>query len=168
MRVKNRPVVWTTIFIVFAVTSITLVFMGIRVDEPADRGDVEMTALDWVGEGRAQPPRRDGDTWEVEVVRRNGSMVQVTLDNDLRLRGLDEESGPAGTLAHDELTGPARARAVQAAFAEVGPGQVIEVERDSSNQIEVRIQQRGGRQIEVEMDRRFRVREVEADAPRDE
>jgi hypothetical protein len=159
-------VVWTTILIVFGAMTMTLVVMGLRVDEPADRGDVEMTALDWVGEGRAHAARRDGDTWEVDVVRRDGSMIQVTLGDDLRLRGLDEESGPAGTLARDELTGPARARAVQAAFGEVGPGQVIEVERDMSSQIEVRIQQRGGRQIEVEMDRRFRVREVETDTPR--
>jgi hypothetical protein len=156
-------VVWTTIFLVFGAMTIASVFMAVRVEEPADRGDVEMTAVDWVGEGRAQPPRRDGDTWEVDVVRRNGSMVQVTLGDDLRLRGLDEESGPAGTLAHDELTGPARARAVQAAFAEVGPGQVIEVERESPRAIGVRIQQPGGRQIEVDMDARFRVSDVETD-----
>ena len=160
--------VWTTIIIVFAAMMIALVFVALPVEDPADRADVEMTALDWVGEGRAQPPRRDGDNWEVDVVRRNGSMVQVTLGNDLRLRGLDEESGPAGTLAHDELTGPARDRAVQAAFAEVGTGQVIEVEREARREIGVRIQEPGGREVEVQLNGRFQVTGVEPDGRREE
>jgi hypothetical protein len=161
-------VVWTTILIVFGAMTLALVFMGLRIEDPADRVDVEMTALDWVGEGRAQASRRDGDNWEVDVVRRNGSMVQVTLGNDLRLRGLDEESGPAGTPAHDELTGPARTRAVQAAFAEVGTGQIIEVEREGRREIGVRIQQPGGREIEVQLTGRFRVTGVEPDGPGDQ
>jgi hypothetical protein len=161
-------VVWTTIIIVFGAMLLALVFMGLRVEDPADRVDVEMTALDWVGGGRAQASRRDGDNWEVDVVRRNGSVVQVTLGDDLRLRGLDEESGPAGTLAYDELIGPARARAVQAAFAEVGAGQVIEVEREGRREIGVRIQEPGGREVEVQLNGRFRVTRVEPDGPGDQ
>ena len=160
--------VWTTIFIVFGAMTIALVAMGLRAEESANPVDAEIAALDWVGDGYAQAPRRDGGDWEVDVVRRDGSMVQVTLDPDLRLRGFDEEIGPAGSLAHDELTGAARARAVQVAFAEVGPGQVVGVERDSSREIEVGIKKRGGRQIEVELDGRFQVTEVEAEDPADE
>jgi hypothetical protein len=161
-------VVWTTIFIVFGAMTIALVLMGLRLEDPASPVDAEIAALDWVGSGYSQVPRRDGDNWEVDVVRPDGSMVQVTLGEDLELRDFDEESGPAGSPAHDELSGAMRARAVQAAFAEVGPGQVVGVERDSSREIEVGIQKRGGRQLEVELDHRFRVTEVEEEDPRDE
>src|SRR5918997_4634702 len=119
--------------------------------------DVETAALRWVGDGVTQQPRRESGRWEVDVVRPDGSMVQVSLGDDLQLLGLDEESGPAGTLAEDELRGPARARAVRAAFTETGIGKVVSVERDAGGEIEVRVRPGGGRQIEVELDRNFRV-----------
>jgi hypothetical protein len=162
-------VVWTTILIVFGAMAIALVLMGLRLgEESVSPVDAELAALDWVGNGFSQGPRREGDNWEVDIVRADGSMVQVTLGKDLELRGLDEESGPAGSPAHDELTGAARARAVRASFAEVGPGLVVGVERDSSREIEVGIRKRDGRQVEVELDGRFKVTEVETEDPGDE
>jgi hypothetical protein len=161
--------VWMTIAIVFGAMTIALVLMGLRLgEERVSPVDAEIAALDWVGDGFTQVPRRDGGNWEVDVVRRNGSMVQVTLGDDLELRDFDEELGPAGSPAHDELAGAVRARAVEAAFAAVGPGQVVGVERDSSREIEVGIRKRRGHQIEVELDARFRVTEVETEDPRDE
>jgi hypothetical protein len=158
-----------TIFVVFCAMTIALVVMGLRLgEEPASPLDAELAALDWVGAGVSQVPRRDGDDWEVDVVRPDGSMVEVTLGDDLELRDFDEEFGPAGIPAHDELTGAVRARAVQATFAEVGPGQVVGVERDSNGEIEVGIRKRRGHQVEVELDHRFRVTEVETEDPRDE
>ena len=62
--------------------------------------------------GEAQAPRRDGEAWEVDVVRPNGSLVQVTLGDRLELRQFDEELGPAGTSAPDP-------RANQSVTAEV-------------------------------------------------
>jgi hypothetical protein len=94
-------------------------------------------------------------------------MVQVSLSNSLDVLGLDEEYGPAGTLAPDEARGAARVRAVRAAFAEVGAGEVIGVEREPGGAYEVGVVQRGG-QVEVELDRNFRVTEVEGEDPRDE
>lgn len=129
--------------------------------------DVETAALRWVGDGVTQQPRRESGRWEVDVVRPDGSMVQVSLGDDLQLLGLDEESGPAGTLAPDELSGTARARAVQAAFAETRAGQVTSVERDPSGEIAVCIRTHTDRQVEVELDHMFRVVKVDSDDPCD-
>jgi hypothetical protein len=162
-------VVWTTIIVVFAAMALAIVAMGIELGEDSDPLKAELVALEQVGGGGvSQVPRRDGDNWEVDVIRPDGSMVQVSLDKNLVVLGLDEEHGPAGTLAPDEATGPLRARAVRAAFAEVGTGEVIGVERESGRRLEVGILLRGGRQVEVELDERLRVTEVEKEDPRDE
>jgi hypothetical protein len=160
-------VVWTTILIVFGAMTIALVLMGFELGEDANPIDAEVAALDAVGSGISQVARRDGDRWEVDVVRPDGSMVQVSLSKGLDLLGLDEEHGPAGTLAPDEARGANRVRAVRAAFEEVGPGEVIGVEREAVGRYEVGVLRRGG-QVEVELDRNFRVTEVEGEDPRDE
>jgi hypothetical protein len=160
-------VVWTTILIVFGAMTIALVVMGFELGEDTDPLEAEVVALDAVPDGVSQVPRRDGDNWEIDVVRPDGSMVQVSLNKNLDLLGLDEEYGPAGTLAPDEARGPARVRAVRAAFAEVGTGEVIGVERESGGRYEVGVLLRDG-QVEVELDRNFRVTEVEGEDPRDE
>jgi hypothetical protein len=150
-----------------AVALVVLVLL--RIDEESGPLDAEEVALQWVGnEGVAQEPRRDGDAWEIDIVRPDGSMVQVRLGDKLELRGFDEELGPAGTLASDELRGAERARAVRAAFSEIGPGQVVSAERDSPEEVEVRVRTGTGRQMEVELDEKFRVTGVDEEDPRDE
>jgi hypothetical protein len=162
-------VVWGAIFAVFAVLMVAILVMGFDRAEDANPLDAELAALEWVG-GKAvsQVPRRDGDEWEVDVVRPDGSMVQVSLGENLELEGLDEEYGPAGTFAEDEATGRLRERAVLAAFEEVGTGEVVGVEREPAGHLEVGVLLRGGRQVEVELDSRFRVVEVQEEDPRDE
>jgi hypothetical protein len=161
--------VWGAIFAVFAVIMVAIVVMGFDPGEDANPLDAELAALEWVGdEAVSQGPRRDGDKWEVDVVRPDGSMVQVSLGKNLELQGLDEEYGPAGTLAEDEATGVTRERAVLAAFEEVGTGEVVGVEREAGGYLEVGVLLRGGRQVEVELDSRFRVVEVEEETPGDE
>jgi hypothetical protein len=156
-------------FVVIAAATIALVVMELRSDdEESTAWDAELVALGWVGTGVAQEPRRDGDTWEVDIVRDDGSMVQVRLGPKLELRDFDEELGPAGVPAHDELEGIARARAMRAAFEEVGPGRVVSVERDSPRQIEVGIRRPDGTQVEVELNHRFEVLETAQEDPRDE
>jgi hypothetical protein len=129
--------------------------------------DAEIAALTWVGVGKAETPRREGDNWEVDIRRPNGSLVQVTMGDELQLRDFDEESGPRGTPAADELTGDARARAIEAAYWHVGSGRVVGVERDPNGEIEVGLRM-GGDQIEVRLDRRFRVIEVHPEDRSDE
>jgi hypothetical protein len=136
-------------------------------DEGFSAAEAKTAALSWVGAGEAQAPRRDGDAWEVDVVRLDGSLVQVTLGDRLELRGFDEEFGPGHTPGPDELRGAARARAIEAALGHVGPGQVIGVERESSREIDVDMRL-GKDRIEVQLNPRFRVIEVKPEDPRDE
>lgn len=136
-------------------------------DDGVSAKDAEIAALSWVRAGEAEPARREGDNWEVDVRRPDGSLVQVTMGDELQLRDFDEEFGPAGTPAIDELKGAARARAIEAAFWHVGPGRVVGVERDPTGEIEVGVRM-GGDQIEVRLDRRFRVIEVHPEDRSDE
>jgi hypothetical protein len=136
-------------------------------DEGFSAAEAKTAALSWVGAGEAQAPRRDGDAWEVDVVRPDGSLVQVTLGDRLELRGFDEEFGPAHTPGPDELRGAARARAIKAAFGHVGPGRVLGVERESSREIDVDMRM-GKDRIEVQLNPRFRAIGVKPEDPGDE
>jgi hypothetical protein len=157
-----------SLFIVFTAMTAAIVVLALRLRDEQGPIDAEEVAVELVGAGIAQDSRREDDRWEVDVVRPDGSMVQVSLGEDLELRGLDEELGPAGTLAEDELRGPARARAVRAAFAETGIGKVVSVERDTGHGIEVRVRPGGGGQIEVELDGHFRIIQVDDESLGDE
>jgi hypothetical protein len=165
---KVSPVGRASLFIVFTAMMVAIVVLALRLRDEQGPVDAEAVAVEFVGDGIAQDSRREDDRWEVDVVRPDGSMVQVSLGDDLELRGLDEELGPAGTLAEDELRGPARARAVRAAFRETGIGKVVSVERDGGGEIEVRVRPGGGRQIEVELDRNYRVIELDDESLGDE
>jgi hypothetical protein len=155
-------------FLLFTAMTIAIVVLALRLRDDQGPLDAESVAVDLVGAGIAQESRREGDRWEVDVVRPDGSLVQVSLGDDLELRGLDEEEGPAGTLADDELRGRARFRAMRAAFAETGIGEVVSVERHASGGIEVRVRTGGRRTIEVELDRGFRVVGTEQESLGDE
>ncbi len=135
--------------------------------EIADVAKVRRVAENWVGSGESQPPRRAGDEWEVDVVRPDGSLIEVTIGDDLRLLGLDEELGPGRSAAHDEVTGPGRLRAAAAALAVVPGGAVLAVEQEQRG-IEVAVRGRDGGRLEVAMDARHQVTEIEAEDSEDE
>ena len=165
--------VYRVVFVVFAGVGFALAALWIAAaldgpEIPSDAEGAEAAALNWVRSGVAQEPRRDGNDWEVDVVRPDGSMVQVRLGSSLELRGFDEEFGPAGSPAKDELRGAARVRAVRAAFAETGPAQVISVERESSREIEVSLRLSDDDQVEVELDQTLHVLGVKRESPSDE
>ena len=157
-----------SLFLLFTAMTVAIVVLALRLRDDQGPLDAEAVALELVGDGIATDSRREDDRWEVDVVRPDGSMVQVSLGDDLKLRGLDEELGPAGTLADDELRGARRARAVRAAFTESGIGKVVSVERDTGHGIEVRVRTGTRRQVEVELDRNFRVLEVDDESLGDE
>jgi hypothetical protein len=163
---------WTTVILLFATLTVAAVVMGlVLADETTQQTsqlDAEAAALKSVDDGTVEESRRDGGRWEVDVVRPDGSIVQVNLGDDLELRSLDEELGPAGTFASDELMGRLRAGAVEAAFVETGPGHVLSVERDRDGDIDVRIRRRTDGLVQVELDRRFRVLDVRREHPSDE
>jgi hypothetical protein len=133
-----------------------------------EAADAASAAVGWVGAGAPQAPRRDGGEWEVDVVRPNGSLVEVTVGGRGELLGFDEERGPGGSRAPDELTGPARARAARVALAATRRGRVLSAEWEQGGGIEVAVRRRNGTQVEVGLDRRFRIREIEREDPADE
>jgi hypothetical protein len=160
----------TPIILIVAMLIASALFQLLKDDEDEDFGAAEAraAALSWVGAGEAQRPRRDGDAWEVDVVRPDGSLVQVTLEEGLQLRELDEEFGPAHTAPPDELRGAARERAIKATLWHVGSsGRVVGVERESNREIDVDVRM-GNDRIEVQLNPRFRVIHVKPEDPSDE
>jgi hypothetical protein len=132
-------------------------------------GEARLAALQSTGGGEASTHRRDGDEWEVDVRRGNGSLVEVTLGPGLTRRHLDEERGVADSVAPDEVVGPRRTRAVTAALTETGDGQIRYVEREHGGTVEVRVLRPDGMAVEVEPDPRdSTVREIEAESVDDE
>jgi hypothetical protein len=163
-------VLFRSFFVFFVAVLIAGTFLELRQgdDDRATAADAERVARYWVDKGFIQPARIEDDEWEVDVVRPDGSLVEVTLDHKLRFRELDEELGPGGSLAHDELRGARRRRAIRAAFTLTGRGRVTSVERDSPDEIEVGVRHRDGSQLEVELDSKLRPGEVEPEDPEDE
>jgi hypothetical protein len=155
------------IVLILGLVVASVVIQLLREGEEFDAPEAKTAALSWVGSGKAEAPRREGDNWEVDVRRPDGSLVQVTISDDLELRDFDEESGPAGRLASDELVGRPRERAIEAAYFHVGPGRVVGVERDPNGEIEVGMRL-GQDQIEVRLDERYRVLDVIPEDPGDE
>jgi hypothetical protein len=157
-----------TLLAFLAVTAVVMVLVGLDRRPEFGADDAEAAALGWVGAGFAQEPRRDGDEWEVDVIRPDGSMVEVTIGDALEMRGFDEERGAAGILARDEIHGPLRAAAIDAALMETGSGEALSVERDGPREIEVSVRTRDDLKVEVELDNSLRVLELEVEDPQDE
>jgi hypothetical protein len=157
-----------TLIALLALTAGVMVIAGTDRRPEIGPEDAEAAALDWVGVGYAQEPRRDGDEWEVDVIRPDGSMVEVTIGNELQARGFDEERGAAGLPAGDEVHGPRRAAAIEAARAVTGTGRATSVERDGPREIEVSLTTRDDLHVEVELDPALEVIEVEVEDPEDE
>jgi hypothetical protein len=156
-------------FAVFVVVIVVVAFLAVpRGTGQATASEAEAAARHWVGGGIVEPARVEDDEWEVDVLRPDGSLVEVTFDHDLRLRNLDEEVGRRGSRAHDEVAGPLRDRAIRMALDVTGPGLVTGVERDSRYEIEVGVRLHDGSHVEVELDPRLRVGEVEDEDPEDE
>jgi hypothetical protein len=160
-------------FVVAGVLAVGLAFLallawGTSEDAEPDAAAAQRVALTWTGAELADPPRRVGDTWEIDVRRPDGSLVEVTLDRSLRLRELDEELGRDGTPAHDEVAGEPRRAAIAAARSAAGPGAVRRVERERDGTIEVDFLAPNQTVIEVELDQRLRVKDVDKEEIGDE
>jgi hypothetical protein len=169
-RADDRPYVLTRVALILVAGAIAAIaVMALWPREPElEAADAVAIAAGWVGAGTPQAPRHDGDEWEVDVVRPNGSLVEVTVGGRGELLGFDEERGPSGTPAPDELTGRLRGRAARAALAATGPGRVLSVEWEQGGGIEVAVRRADGTQVEVALDRRLRLRELEREDPADE
>jgi hypothetical protein len=166
--VHNGTLGRATLFLIFTAMTIAIVIVAFRLRDERSPIDAESAALELVKNGVAQESRLDGGRWEVDVVRGDGSMVQVNLGEDLELHSLDEELGPGGTLASDELRGARRVQAVEAAFAEIGRGKVVSVERDSGRRIKVRVLKADGDHVGVVLDDSMQLVAVDDEDPDDE
>jgi hypothetical protein len=155
---------------VIALTVAAVFGVGLAVRGPGepDAAAAHRGALQWTGAERADVPRRVAEGWEIDVRRADGSLVEITLGPQLELRELDEERGPRGTAAHDEVTGALRTQAIAGARAVAGPGPVRGVERERDGSIEVDVLARDGTVIEVELDGRLRVTDVDEEDVGDE
>jgi hypothetical protein len=157
-----------TLVLFLALTAVVMVVVGLDRRAEVGAAEAEAAALDWVGTGFAQEPRRDGDEWEVDVIRPDGSMVQVSIGDGLEALGFDEERGPAGLPAHDEIHGSRRAAAIDAALTATGTGEALSVEREPSGEIEVSIVTRDGLHVDVDLDDALEPVDVEVEDPGDE
>jgi hypothetical protein len=151
-------------------TVAALIGIGLAVRDPSepDAAAAHRVALQWTAAERADVPRRVAEGWEIDVRRADGSLVEITLGPDLELRELDEERGTGGTAAHDEVMGALRTRAVAAARAVAGPGPLRGVERERDGSIEVDVLARDGTVVEVELDGRLGVADVDREDVGDE
>ena len=133
-----------------------------------DAASAQRVALQWSGAELADAPRRDGDGWEVDVRRADGSLVEIKLGPQLQLLQLDEERSAGGAPAHDEVTGLLRTRATDVARAVSGPGAVRSVEREGDGSIEVDVVSNDRTIVEVELDRQLRVTDIDEEDLDDE
>lgn len=152
---------------------LAVVCLGFLAFRPADQrvsdaAAARAVALQWTEGDVADIPRRAGDVWEVDVRRTDGSLVEVAVDDSLQLDGLDEELGPGGTPAHDQVVSAVRERAIAAARPASGPGVVRSVEREDDGTIEVDLVTPERTVIEVELDQRLRVKDVDEEEIGDE
>jgi hypothetical protein len=160
--------VLTVAVVAISVTVVVLMAFGTPKEYEANAEEARQVALNWTGAELTDGPRRDGDGWEVDVRRADGSLVEVNLGPALELREFDEELGRGGTLAHDEVTGALRERAIAAARSEAGPGQVRSVELERDGTIEVNVVQSNRRIVEVELDKQLRVKDIDEEDIGDE
>jgi hypothetical protein len=155
-----------------SVVAAALVVLALLAFDPGgdeiDAAAAQEAARSWTGFEMTDPARREGDGWEVDVRREDGSVVEVNLGPDLELIELDEELGPGGTPAYDELEGAQRARAIAVVHAHGIRGHVRSVERERDGSIEVDVVQSGKRVVEVDLDARMRVLGVDAEEFDDE
>jgi hypothetical protein len=160
--------VLTVSVVAISLAVLVLLGFGTTKKDEADAAAARHIALNWTGAELADAPRRDGDGWEVDIRRANGSLVEVTLGPELELRELDEEAGPGDSLAHDEITGERRKRAIAATRPEAGSGQVRSVELERDGTIEVDVVRSNRTVVEVELDDELRVKDIDEEDIGDE
>jgi uncharacterized membrane protein YkoI len=102
----------------------------------------------------------DGAAYGVEVRRLDGAQVEVNLDRNYTVTNTEvDDDAP--------LTGETRDRAVAAAVAHVGGGEVTETELgDDGAAYGIEVRRPDGTQVEVNLDRNYTVTSTEVDDDR--
>jgi uncharacterized membrane protein YkoI len=121
----------------------------------------EKAALAETGGGKVTDTERDsenGATYEVEVTKDGGGQVDVRLDDQFEVVAAEPDHEDAGDddTADQPLTGATLDRASKAALAKTGGGTVTDSER-SGQAYELEVTKDDGSQIDVLLDREFKV-----------
>jgi hypothetical protein len=151
--VKLQVIAGIVVVIALGVLAALAIGPGDRVDAVA----AQEAARDWTGIEETDPARRRDNGWEVDVHRDDGSVIEVNLGPKLELVELDEELGPGGTPAADEVLGAERKRVIAVVRREDITGHVRSVERERDGTIEVDVVQPDRTILEVDLDARLRV-----------
>jgi hypothetical protein len=159
---------WSGAIVVAALLVLVVLAFSPGSGDDFDASAAQQAARNWTGHEMTDPPRRAGDGWEVDVRRADGSVVEVNLGPELELIELDEERGPGGTPADDELQGERRTRAIAAAHAHGVRGRVRSVEQERDGSIEVDVVQPDRTVLEVGLDARLGVQRVDEEEYGDE
>ena len=127
----------------------------------------ETAALAETGGGKVTDSERDnehGATYEVEVTKAGGDQVDVRLDDQFKVVAAEPDHEDAGDddTADQQLTGATLDRASKAALAKTGGGTVTDSER-SGQAYELEVTKDDGSQVDVLLDREFRVVSAAAD-----
>jgi len=117
-------------------------------------------ALAETGGGKVTDSERDGQTYEVEVTKDDGSEVDVNLDEGFKPLATDKDDEDDDR--DERVTGADADRASKAAVAEAGGGKATDVERDGTG-YDVEVTKDDGTQVDVHLDERFQPSAVDAD-----
>jgi uncharacterized membrane protein YkoI len=129
----------------------------------SDRDRVGNAAVQAVGGGTVvdvETSDDQGEAYEVEVRKPDGSEVDVALDKDLKVLSQNAETPEAATLAEAD-----RASAEKAALDAVGGGTVLDVEASDDQGVayEVEVRSADNKEWDVELDPAFKVLTKTAD-----
>ena len=109
-------------------------------------------------------------TYEAHVRKSDGTEVEVKMDKDFKVTAVEEFQGRGGHrgghrggpgMGETPLTGADADQATAAAKAAVSGGTVIRVETDSDGTYEAHVRKSDGTEVEVKMDKDFKVTAVE-------
>ena len=108
--------------------------------------------------------------YEAHVRKSDGTEVEVKMDRSFKVTSVEEFQGRGGHggghrggpgMGETPLTGDDAAKATAAAEAAVSGGTVLRVETDSDGVYEAHVRKSDGTEVEVKMDKSFKVTSVE-------
>lgn len=139
-------------------------------DRPLAGGDLDRAsraALAEAGGGEVVDSERDDGRFEVEVLRPDGTRVEVTLDDSFAVvhSELDDHDDPDDDRP---VTGEELERVTQAALAETGEGTVTDAEQEADGTYEVEVRRADGTEVDLRLDEDLAVTHVRVDDDHDD
>jgi uncharacterized membrane protein YkoI len=170
----------TTKILLTGVAAVVLAGGGVTYVAATDGGDDRLSstdldaataaALSAAGGGTITDSERDGDRYEIEVRRDDGSGIDIELGRDFAVIATEPDDATdddatdvdAPDADHRVLTDDERQRASAAALAETGGGEVLAIEVDGSG-YEVDVRRTDGSHVDIDLDATFAVIHTDID-----